>query len=146
MAAARADDRATTRAFLSEADQAANQLGRDANHMWTAFGPTNVAIQRVATAAELGDMQVAMDLGPQIDTSSPPVERRTRHNLEVARALSAHNRVDDALSAVLEAEQWAPEQVRSHYLARELVLQWVRSQRGRPSRTLAELADRLHVV
>lgn len=146
IAAARSDDRATTRAFLAEADHAAQRLGRDANHMWTAFGPTNVDIHRVATAAELGDMQVAMDLGPQIDTSGLPVERRTRHNLEVARALSAHNRTDDALSMILEAEQWAPEQVRSHYLARELVLTWVRNQRGRPSRTLAELADRLHVV
>lgn len=146
MAAARADDRATTRAFLAEAEQAAQRLGRDANHMWTAFGPTNVAIHRVATAAELGDMQVAMDLGPQIDTSGLPIERRTRHNLEVARALSAHNRTDDALSMILEAEQWAPEQVRSHYLARELVLTWVRNQRGRPSRPLAELADRLRVV
>jgi transcriptional regulator with XRE-family HTH domain len=146
MAAARADDRATTRAFLAEADHAAQQLGHDANHMWTAFGPTNVAIHKVATAAELGDMQVAVDLGPQIDTQSLPTERRTRHNLEVARALSAHNRMDDALSLILEAEQWAPEQVRSHYMARELVLTWVRNQRGRPSRTLAELADRLHVV
>ncbi|MFE7959571.1 helix-turn-helix domain-containing protein [Streptomyces sp. NPDC057413] len=146
MAAARADDRATTRAFLAEADHAAQQLGHDANHMWTAFGPTNVAIHRVATAAELGDMQVAVDLGPQIDTQNLPTERRTRHNLEVARALSAHNRMDDALSLILEAEQWAPEQVRSHYMARELVLTWVRNQRGRPSRTLAELADRLHVV
>ncbi|MGW4323807.1 helix-turn-helix domain-containing protein [Streptomyces sp. NPDC004684] len=146
MAAARADDRSTTRDFLTEAAQAAQRLGRDANHMWTAFGPTNVAIHRVATAAELGDMQVAVDLGPQVDTSGLPIERRTRHNLEVARALSAHNRMDDALSMILEAEQWAPEQVRSHYLARELVLTWVRNQRGRPSRPLAELADRLHVV
>ncbi|MFI1072065.1 helix-turn-helix domain-containing protein [Streptomyces puniciscabiei] len=146
MAAARAEDRSTTRDFLAEADQAAQRLGRDANHMWTAFGPTNVAIHRVATAAELGDMQVAVDLGPQVDTSGLPIERRTRHNLEVARALSAHNRMDDALSMILEAEQWAPEQVRSHYLARELVLTWVRNQRSRPSRTLAELADRLHVV
>lgn len=146
MAAARADDRSTTRAFLAEADQAAQQLGRDANHMWTAFGPTNVAIHRVATAAELGDMQVAADLGPQVDTSGLPIERRARHSLEVARVLSAHNRIDDALSMILEAEQWAPEQVRSHYLARELVLTWVRNQRGRPSRPLAELADRLHVV
>ncbi|MEV2216604.1 helix-turn-helix transcriptional regulator [Streptomyces sp. NPDC050997] len=146
MAAARADERSTVREFLTEADQAARQLGRDANHMWTAFGPTNVAIQRVATAAELGDMQVAADLGPRIDTSSLPTERRTRHNIEVARALSAHNRVDDALAMILEAESWAPEQVRSHYLARELVLTWVRNQRGRPSRGMADLADRLHVV
>ncbi|MGQ5635222.1 MULTISPECIES: hypothetical protein [unclassified Streptomyces] len=47
---------------------------------------------------------------------------------------------------VLEAESWAPEQVRSHYLARGLVLTWVRNQKGRPSRTLADLAKRLHVV
>ncbi|MEU6946185.1 helix-turn-helix transcriptional regulator [Streptomyces sp. NPDC046316] len=146
MAAARADDRATTRDFLAEADRAAQQLGHDANHVWTAFGPTNVAIHHVATSAELGDMQVAVDLGPRIDTSALPTERRTRHNLEVARALSAHNRVDDALAMVLEAEQWAPEQVRSHYLARELVLTWVRNQRGRPTRTMADLAERLHVI
>ncbi|MFE4775264.1 helix-turn-helix domain-containing protein [Streptomyces sp. NPDC056713] len=146
MAAARAEDRATTQAYLSEADQAARRLGRDANHVWTAFGPTNVDIHRVATSAELGDMQVAVDLGPQIDTSALPIERRTRHNLEVARAFSAHNRIDDALSMVLEAETWAPEQVRSHYLARELVLSWVRNQRGRPSLAMGNLANRLHVV
>jgi hypothetical protein len=81
-----------------------------------------------------------------ISTSGLPTERRTRHNLEVARALSAHNRMDDALAKVLEAESWAPEQVRSHYLARELVLTWVRNRKGRPSRTLADLAKRLHVV
>lgn len=146
MAAARAEDRAATRDFLAEADQVAQQLGEDANHMWTAFGPTNVAIHRVATAAELGDMQIAMDLGPEIDTSSLPTERRTRHNIEVARALSARNRTDEALSMLLEAESWAPEQVRSHYLARELVLSWVRNQRGRPSPALADLAQRLHVL
>ncbi|MER5210591.1 helix-turn-helix transcriptional regulator [Streptomyces sp. NPDC002838] len=146
MGAARADDRSTVREFLAEADQAARQLGRDANHMWTAFGPTNVDIHRVATAAEMGDMQVAIDLGPQIDTSGLPTERRTRHNIEVARALSAHNRIDDALAMILEAESWAPEQVRSHYLARELVLTWVRNHRGRPSQEMAGLADRLHVV
>lgn len=146
MAAARAEDRSTTREFLAEADRSARQLGHDANHVWTAFGPTNVAIHRVATASELGDMQIAVDLGPDIDTTGLPTERRTRHNLEVARALSAFNRVDEALAMILEAETWAPEQVRSHYLARELVLSWVRNQRGRPSRPMAELADRLHVV
>lgn len=146
MAAARADDRATARTFLAEAEQAADRLGQDANHMWTAFGPTNVAIHQVATAAELGDMQIAMDLGPQVDTSHLPTERRTRHSLEVARALSSRNQIDDALAMILEAETWAPEQVRSHYLARELVLSWVRNQRGRPSQPMSELAKRLHVV
>ncbi|MDJ0342625.1 helix-turn-helix transcriptional regulator [Streptomyces sp. H10-C2] len=146
MAAARAEDRATTQTFLREADETAQRLGADANHMWTAFGPTNVAIHCVATAGELGDIQVAADLGPRIDTSGMPVERRVRHSLEVARALSAWNRTDDALATLLDAEQAAPEQVRHHYLSRELVIGWMRGTRGRPSQPLADLARRLRVV
>jgi len=90
------------------AAQAADQLGQDANHLWTAFGPTNVAIHRVATAAELGDVQVALDLGPRVDTTALPMERRVRHALEVARAYSAWNRIDEALTTVLDAERIAP--------------------------------------
>lgn len=146
MAAARAEDRATARAFLREAEETAGRMEADANHMWTAFGPTNVAIHRVATAGELGDMQIAAELGQELDTSSLPTERRVRHNLEVARALSAWNRTDEALAMVLEAEQIAPEQVRHHYMSRELVLGWVRGTRGRPSRSVADLAERLRVI
>jgi transcriptional regulator with XRE-family HTH domain len=72
MAAARNEDRATTRTFLAEADDSARRLGADANHLWTAFGPTNVAIHRVSTAVELGDLQVAVDLGPRVDVSALP--------------------------------------------------------------------------
>lgn len=146
MAAARAEDRETTRSFLREADEAAQRLGTDANHLWTAFGPTNVAIHRVATAGELGDIQIAADLGQRIDTSDLPVERRVRHSLEVARALSAWNRTDEALAILLDAEQTAPEQVRHHYLSRELVIGWIRGTRRRPSQPVADLARRLRVV
>lgn len=51
VAAARADDRQTTTAFLNEAQENASRLGRDANAMWTAFGPTNVAIRSTARDA-----------------------------------------------------------------------------------------------
>ena len=146
VAASRAEDRATTRAFLDEADEAAARLGSDANYLWTAFGPTNVAIHRVATAMELGDVQVAIDLAPRIDTSVLPVERQVRHALELARAYNAWNRPDEALGVLLDAEQLAPEQVRYHYLSRELVVSWVRQERGRPSYTLTELARRLQVL
>ncbi|MEV8489920.1 helix-turn-helix domain-containing protein [Streptomyces sp. NPDC052002] len=146
MAAARAEDRGSTRQFLAEAESTAQRLGQDANHMWTAFGPTNVAIHRVATAGELGDVQVAVDLGPQVDTSGLPVERQVRHALEVARALSAWNRTDEAMEMVLAAEELAPEQVRHHYMGRELVLGWLRGTRGRPARPIADLAERLQVM
>jgi transcriptional regulator with XRE-family HTH domain len=146
MAAARAEDRGSVRTFLDEADDAARRLGADANHLWTAFGPTNVSIHRVATAMDLGDIQVAIDLGPRVDTSGLPVERQVRHSLETARALSARNRTDDALAVVLEAEQKAPEQVRHHAISRQLVQAWMRRGRGRPSYQLASLARRVRVA
>ncbi|MET8039550.1 helix-turn-helix domain-containing protein [Micromonospora sp. NPDC005215] len=146
MAAARANDATTTRTFLAAADHAAGQLGADANHLWTAFGPTNVAIHRVATAAELGDLQVAIDLGPRVNTAGLPMERRVRHALEVARAYSSWNRVDDAQTVIFDAEQMAPEQVRHHFLSRQLALTWIRRQRGKPSAELVGLAQRLRVL
>jgi hypothetical protein len=146
MAAARNKDRATTRMFLAEADQSARRLGADVNHLWTAFGPTNVAIHRVSTAVELGDLQVAVDLGPRIDVSALPLERRIRHQIEIARAYSFWNRRDEALAILLDAERNAPEQIRHHFISRQLVMRWIRHQRGKPSHHLAELAKRLHVV
>jgi transcriptional regulator with XRE-family HTH domain len=146
MAAARAEDRGTVRDYLAEADTVARQLGADANHMWTSFGPTNVAIHRVATAAELGDMQIAADLGPRVDTAALPTERRVRHALEVARALSARNHRDQALATLLDAERLAPEQVRYHFLSRQLVLGWIRTQKGKPPYALADLAKHLQLV
>lgn len=146
MAAARVEDRATVREFLAEADQAAARLGHDANHMWTAFGPTNVAIHRISTAMELGDVQVAADQGPRVDSSTLPLERRVRHTLEIARAYSALNRTDEALALVLDAEELAPEQVRYHFIPRHLVTTWVRQQRGRPGHLLSGVAKRLQIV
>ncbi|HET9254325.1 MAG TPA: XRE family transcriptional regulator, partial [Pseudonocardiaceae bacterium] len=146
MAAARNEDRATTRTFLAEAEQSARRLGADANHLWTAFGPTNVAIHRVSTAVELGDLQIAVDLGPRVDVSALPIERRIRHRIELARAYSGWNRREEALNVLLEAEQDAPEQIRHHFISRQLVLCWVRQQRGKPSHRLIGLAQRLHVI
>ncbi|WP_199516587.1 helix-turn-helix domain-containing protein [Nucisporomicrobium flavum] len=146
VAAARAGDAETARTFLAEADDAALRLGRDANHLWTAFEPTNVAIHRVAAAGELGDIQVAIDLGPRVDTAGMPMERRVRHALEVSRAYSSWNRQEEALATLLHAEQMAPEQVRHHYLGRQLVLTWIRQQRTKPSAALVGLARRLQVL
>ena len=85
MASARTDHRWAAQRYLSAADAAARRLGRDANHLWTVFGPTNVAIHRAATAAELHDFQLTADLGPKVDVSHMPTERQVR--FEVARAL-----------------------------------------------------------
>lgn len=146
MAAARNNDSDTTRTFLDVADKTASRLGADTNHMWTAFGPTNVAIHRVATAGELGDIQVAIELGLTVDTSAMPMERRVRHALEISRALSSWNRTDEAVATLLDAERLGPEQVRYHFLSRQLVLSWMRQRRSRPSPALVDLAHRLGVL
>jgi hypothetical protein len=104
------------------------------------------AIHRVSTAVELGDLQVAVDLGPRVDASALPMERRIRHRIEIARAYSAWNRRDDALAILLDAEREAPEQIRHHFISRQLVVRWIRQQRGKPSHQLAGLAKRLHVA
>jgi transcriptional regulator with XRE-family HTH domain len=146
VAAARADDRASATSFLNEAADCAGRLGRDANSMWTAFGPTNVAIHRMTAAMELGDVQIAVDLAPRIDASALPTERRVRHAIETARAYTARNRRDDALGVILEAEQLAPEQIRHHAISRQLVLSWLRNTRGPRSVALEQLAGRLHLA
>ena len=146
VAAARADDRASATSFLNEAADCAGRLGRDANAMWTAFGPTNVAIHRMTASMELGDVQIAVDLAPRIDASALPVERRVRHSIETARAYTARNRRDDALRVILDAEQLAPEQIRHHAISRQLVLSWLRNTRGPRSLPLEQLAGRLHLA
>jgi len=146
VAAARADDRASATAFLAEAADCAGRLGRDANSMWTAFGPTNVAIHRMTAAMELGDVQIAVDLAPRIDASAMPTERRVRHAIETARAYTARNRRDDALGVLLDAEQLAPEQIRHHAISRQLVLSWLRNNRGARSVALEQLAGRLRLA
>jgi hypothetical protein len=112
----------------------------------TAFGPTNVAIHQINTAMELGDVQIALDLGPTLDTAALPTERRVRHALELARAYSARNRRADGLAVLLDAEQIAPEQVRHHFISRQLVLTWMRQLRRKPDLELAGLATRLRLT
>jgi hypothetical protein len=94
---------------------------------------------------ELGDVQIALDLGPTVDTAELPTERRVRHALELARAYSARNLRDEGLAVLLNAEQIAPEQVRHHFISRQLVLTWMRQRRRKPDLELAGLAARLRL-
>jgi tetratricopeptide (TPR) repeat protein len=145
MAAARFGDGSRTAGYLQEAGSAAQRLGRDSNHLWTAFGPTNVAIHRVNTAMELGDVQTALDSGPSLNTHAVPAERQVRYLLDIARAYSLTGNRDDALGTTLAAERIAPEQVRQHYLSRTIVMTLIRSAPGKPTIELERLAGRVKV-
>lgn len=143
VAAARNEDRGLADEHLRRASECADELGADGNHVWTAFGPTNVAIHRVTVAMELGDVQRAIKIGPSLDTSSLPVERRVRHAIETARALARRNMVDDALHQLLTAEQIGAEQVRYHRLSRTIVREFL--VRPRPPRLAIELSERMGI-
>jgi transcriptional regulator with XRE-family HTH domain len=145
MAAARADAPAEARTSLALARQAGQRLGYDGNHAWTSFGPTNVAVHDVSIALELGDMQRALHLAPQVDVSPLPVERRVRHALEVARIYHYAGQQDEAIATVLRAIQEAPEQSRYHFITRELVLSWMRDPRVRGQHGVTILAQHLQL-
>jgi len=109
----------------------------------TMFGPTNVAIHRVAVAVELSDPREAVAHIPSVDLRSMPAyltERRARFLIDVARA---HAMLDDrsaAIGALIDAERTAPAETRSHRLTHELLHNLMR--RERRSSKLRELAVR----
>jgi transcriptional regulator with XRE-family HTH domain len=142
-ASARAGERGEAMTFLRHAREIAGRLGADRNDVWTSFGPTNVAIHEVTVAADLGDPHRAAQLGADLDVSHVPRERRVRHQLEVARALSRLGRPDEATQLVLAAERDAPDQVRRHFVTRDLVAGWLHRTRIAPSRELVALARRV---
>lgn len=133
MALARADDPAGAHAALAQAAQLAELLGVDANHAWTAFGPTNVAVHELSIRVELGDLSAAALATPLPVGSDLPVERQVRHDLEVARVWSATGRETDAVDLVTAARRRAPDQVHHHFLTRAMVDAWLhRPVAGRP--------------
>lgn len=143
IAAARGGDRSTTSTLLGEADVMARRLGVDANHRWTAFGPTNVKVHRVATAVELGDAGQAIAIARTIQWSAiKVVERQAALWVDLACAFGQWGKDEEALRAVLTAERLAPEEVCSRPAVRTLVEElWFRRRRS-PGRDLLALAHR----
>lgn len=140
-AAAQADNRGTSQQHLRLARQIAERLGSDANYGFTGFGPTNVVMHEVVAYNELGDLMRAAEIGPSLDTRAMPTERRGRHAIEAARALAGVGRAGDAVALLLDAEQYAAEQILHHVLARSVVR---RALRGRnPDPATNALADRM---
>lgn len=121
VASARLQNREATSQLLGNAEGAAAQLGRDANHWQTAFGPTNVRLHRISTSLDLGDVAYVAEHGPRIDPSALPIERQVCHQVDVARAYSHLALDDEAAATLLTAERQAPQFVRHNTAVRETV-------------------------
>jgi len=134
---------------LDSADRLAGLLGEDANHAWTAFGPTNVKLHRVSVATELGDAAEAIRLAADIDTSKFPeglFSRRAQVHLDLAWAQAQRRRDAEATLHLLEAERIAPEAVRYNVIVRELVREMLARAGRSQTSALTDLATRSGVL
>jgi len=140
--AARINDPDTAYDQLERAKQIAGRLGEGRNDYNTEFGPANVGLQEVAIAVDLGDAGRALRASYAVDTSGLSAERRARLLIEVARAHAQRRQADEAVTALLRAEQITPELVRGHVLVRQLVSDLLTMQ-DPPAAELRDLARRL---
>ncbi|GAB3279081.1 helix-turn-helix transcriptional regulator [Actinocorallia lasiicapitis] len=121
VAAARLNDADDAYAHIDRARRMADRLGPGHNHFNTEFGPANVSVHEVAVAVEIGDAGRALRVAQNLDPSGLSDERRSRMLIDVARAHAQRRHVEEAISALLNAEQIAPEQIQNHRTVRQLV-------------------------
>lgn len=147
--AARRTERWEAQQRLDQAQRLADLLGSDANHAWTAFGPTNVAIHRVSVAAELGEPAGALAAAAGVDLERLPsglASRRAQVRLDLAWAHAQRKRDAEATLHLLDAEAVAPETVAYNPIAREIIRAMLNRARGGQSTTLSALATRAGVL
>lgn len=143
--AARRGDHNTTQNVLREASGLASQLGCDGNWLWTAFGPTNVAIHQLAVQSRLGNAKEAAQIAEVIDIDALPAVlrgRRSQAHLELGWVAAGHD--DDAVAVLhlLEAERVAEKAVTRNASARTLLSILLARERRSVTPGLRGLASR----
>ncbi len=135
-AARRADERGAS-AHLRAAEAAADQLGRNSNELWTAFGPANVKLHRISVAVTLNDNRRAISAADELDASQIPValtSRRAQVHLDLAAAHSATGGSDpQAMLQLLEYERLVPEAVRVNSTAARLINKLLHRGKAQPN-------------
>jgi transcriptional regulator with XRE-family HTH domain len=139
---ARAGERSAARKQIDMAREVARQLGEDRNDFNLEFGPTNVEIQAVSTAVDLGDAGEAIDIGEGLDTSGLSIERQARLLMDLGRAHAQRRHFGDALSCLLAAEELAPEMIHTHIAARAVIRELMLVAGRAASDELRALAER----
>ncbi|MEU7345033.1 hypothetical protein ABZ778_14100 [Streptomyces bacillaris] len=139
---ARAGDRPRAREEMTRAREVAGRLGEDRNDFNLEFGPTNVEIQAVSIAVELGDAGEAIEVGTELDTSALSLERRARLKMDLGRAYAQRRQVGKALGSLLATEELSPDLVRTHVAARDTIRELLLLAGRAAPPELKELADR----
>jgi transcriptional regulator with XRE-family HTH domain len=140
-------DRAADR--LDEATRLAAAMSDGHGFAGMLFGPTNVRVWRLSVAVESGEGGRVEELARGWDVRAIPVPgRRADYWAEIGRGLAAAKATrDKAITALLRAEELAPQRIRSHPLLRETVADlYRRSRTGSLDRELRGLAWRMGVL
>lgn len=139
---ARCGQRAEAKEEIEKARQVADRIGEDRNDYNLEFGPTNVAIQAVSTAVDLGDAGEALEIGQTIDADALSPERRGRLLMDLGRAHAQRRHTVDATDCLLRAEEISPETVQNHTAVREAIKELVLVAGSKASTELMLLAER----
>jgi len=146
--AARRSDRPTAMERLKVAWRLSELLSNDANHAWTAFGPTNVLVHKASSYAELGDPYAVLRTAADLDPEALPEGlngRRSRVHLDLAWAQTQSRNDLEAVLHLKQAEAVAPEIIRFDSVAQGLVRELVKRAR-RPSPALTTMATRSGIL
>ncbi|TQM78196.1 DNA-binding XRE family transcriptional regulator [Saccharothrix saharensis] len=147
--AAQRYDHSETRQRLDHAEQLAAALGHDGNIGFTAFGPTNVQIHRVSTAASADDPRLLLAQADPVDVTTLPTGlhgRQGRFHLDNAWA---HTQLgDDPLAVIhlLEVERVAPQLLATEQTGRTLVGELMTREQRSKTPGLRGLAKRIGVL
>jgi transcriptional regulator with XRE-family HTH domain len=149
MSAAKLGDAATADTMHDEATRVARERFSGTHDSATAFGLTNVAIHRVSAYVRLGRGNDALRYAHRIDERAVerlPRERRSSFLLDVAAAHHQVGHYDEAASAVLRADQVAPDEVRCRPTSQTLITNLINQPGRTPSAELRRLARRAGVT
>ena len=130
IAAARLNQAADVRDLQAEALDVATKLGTDRNEHWSAFGTTNVLIHQVSALADMqggGRVIEAAQTIARPDLMRLPKERRASHLLDVARGYVQCGKREEATTTLLDADHFAPGEVRCRQMTQRLITDLVRS-------------------
>jgi transcriptional regulator with XRE-family HTH domain len=131
IAAAQVYQAADVRDLQAEALDIADRLGttRDVVH-WSSFGATNVRVHQVSALADMQSGGRVIEAAAHIsdaDLKSLPKERRASHLVDVTRGYVQAGKRDEAVATLLDADQFAPGEIRCRQTTHRLVEDLVRS-------------------
>lgn len=149
IAAAKLGDNATTDTMHEEASRIAEARFSGNHDSATAFGLTNVGLHRVSAYVRLGRCIDALDYASTI--SPQAVERlpRERRSVLLLDLASAHHQVghyEQAVTALLHADQIAAEEVRCRPASQALITNLINQPGRTPSTRLRTLARQAGVT